>query len=137
MPFQKQLLIYLTGRSTFNGLYNFSFHEVDFDDSSNIFSDGTFGLGLMLFPNRNSNFYLSGCLGLSTSIYLNEPDVEDIPIGIGMSGGIGYEISPSLAVGVMLDYRRFNDTYMDSYFYFADYTVDIVALSLAFNFLLY
>ena len=133
----EQLLIYLTGRSTFNGLYNFSFNVGYFDDSSSIFGDGTFGLGLMLFPSRNSNFYLSGCLGLATSIYLNEPDAEDIPIGIGISGGIGYEISPSLAVGVMLDYRRFNDTYVDSYFSFPDYTVDIVALSLAFNFLLY
>ena len=134
----EQFLIYFTGRSTLNGLYNYSFDEGDFDNSSDIFSDGTSGLGFMFFPNRSSDFYLTGCLGLSTSIYLNEPDIENVLIGIGMSGGIGYEISPNLTVDVMLDYRRFSDTYEDSYFReVIDYTVDIVTFSLAFNFLLY
>lgn len=128
----EELLIYFTTRSSFYGLYAYGFNESDSDNSSNIYNDGTFGLGFTLFPNPDNNFYLSGCFGLATDIYLNEPDIEDLTTGVGISGGIGYMISSNVAVDIMLDYRKFSSN--DE---FIDWTVDIVTLSLAFNYLFY
>lgn len=131
--FSEQLLIYLISRSSLNGFYRYyDFQDGYFYESDIFFIDGTYGLGLTFFPNRNGNFYFSGCFGFATGM-----DIDDFPVknllenmvtGLGVSGGIGYEIFPNLAVSITLDYRRFADTY---------YTTDVITLSLGVNVFLY
>ena len=125
----EELLIYLISRPSLNGFYRYSFDDGNFNEGSDIYNDGTYGFGFMFFPNRSKNLYLSGCFGLATSLYLNEPDIEDLLIGLGVSGGIGLEISSNFAIEITLDYRRLTGQY--------DNTLDVVNFSFAFNMFLY
>ena len=68
----EQLLIYFTTRSSWNGGYTYDFEYGDFHHNSlDLPTDGTFGMGFMLFPSQANNFYLSGCFGLGTTIILD------------------------------------------------------------------
>ena len=139
------LLIYFTLRPSIDGGYTYNFEEGGFHHRTVDSFDGTSGLGFMLFPNRDSNFYLSGCLGLGTRIDLTYFFFGST--GFGISGGIGREIFPNLAVDLTLDYRRlryisgFYYEDLDSYYspvYESEEPLDsLVTLSLAFNFLFY
>ena len=137
----EQLLIYFTGRFSLNGLFNYDFDEEGFHSNSDIFNEATTGIGFMVFPDPGNKFYLSGCLGLATSLYLNEPDIENLLIGIGLSGGIGYKISRNWAINAMLDYRKFNEGSQGEFWNYEDYvssfTLDVVTLSFAFDYLFY
>ena len=137
----ERLLIYLTIRSSFDGGYSYNYaNEGKFRHSdASLQVDGTCGLGFMLFPSQGNNFYFSGCFGWGTTIDLDS-------LGFGISGGIGYEIFPNLAIDLTLDYRRL--TYVGGYEtpdvvfsysseIFEDPPNDLVTLSLAFNFLFY
>ncbi len=134
-------LIYLTIRSSFDGGYSYNYaNEGKFRHSdSSLQIDGTCGLGFMLFPSQGNNFYFSGCFGWEATIDLDS-------LGFGISGGIGYEILPNLAIDLTLDYRRITyvggDETLDVVFpysseIFKDPPDDLVTLSLTFNFLLY
>ena len=134
----EQLLIYFTGRSALNGLLHYDFDESSFYNTSDIFSDGTIGIGFMLFPEPSGKFYLSGNFGVATSLYLNEPDIEDLLIGAGMSGGIGYKISRNWAINVMLDYRKFSEESQGDFWdYIPASQLDITTFSFAVDFLFY
>lgn len=133
----EQFLFYFTNRTSLNGgqVYNYDTGDTE---TSDIFSDGTSGLGFTYFLNRGRSLYFSGCLGLATSVNLNEPDAEDISVGVGIAGGIGFEVSRNIAVDVMLDYRTYTDTYWDSYYYAdIDETVNVITFSLALNVVIY
>ena len=135
----EQLLLYLALRSSLDGghTYNYynegEFHRKNLDDNN-----GTLGLGFMLFPSRGNNLYFSGCFGLAAGL-------ED-SMGFGISGGVGYEVFPNLAVDLTLDYRRFTHVggydSPDSFYSFLGYEIEespdnLVTLSLAFSFLFY
>ena len=144
------LLIYFTTRPSIDGGYTYNyFQEGNFNRKSGDTFDGTSGLGFMLFPNRDSDFYISGCFGLGTRIDFSFLSLDST--GFGISGGIGREIFPNLTVDLTLDYRRLK--YIGGYHYEDDHELDfsgfspidefeeppdnLVTLSLAFNFLLY
>ena len=142
----ERFLIYLTLRPSFGGGYTYNYDNQGNFHHADLFaySDVTCGLGFMLFPSQSNNFYFSGCFGLGTTIDYNYLTTDSI--GFGVSGGIGYEIVPNLAVDLTLDYRRL--TYVGGYEDFDvvstfssevfEYPPDnIVTLSLAFNFLFY
>lgn len=141
----EQLLIYFTVRSSLDGGYTYNFEEGNFNHNSfDLASDGTFGMGFMIFPNQVNNFYFSGCFGLGTAINLDYFLVKSS--GFGMSGGVGYEIFPNLAIGITLDYRSLTyvggyeaDMDVDVYYYPVDEDPadDLVTFSLAINFLFY
>ena len=142
----ERFLIYLTLRPSFAGGYSYNYynqgnfhHEILF-----VYSDVTCGLGFMLFPSQSNNFYFLGCFGLGSTIEYDYFTIDSI--GFGVSGGIGYEIVPNLAVDLTLDYRRL--TYVGGYespdvvFTYSSEVFEfppdnIVTLSLAFNFLFY
>ena len=142
----ERFLIYLTLRPSFGGGYSYNYYNQGNFRREDLFiySDVTCGLGFMLFPSQSNNFYFSGCFGLGTTIDYDYFTTDSI--GFGVSGGIGYEIVPNLAVDLTLDYRRL--TYVGGYEDFDvvstfssevfEYPPDnIVTLSLAFNFLFY
>ena len=147
--FSETLLIYFTTRPSIDGGYAYNFEEGNFRYKSVDTFDGTSGLGFMLFPNPNSDFYISGCFGLGTRIDLSFLLLDSR--GFGISGGIGREIFPNLGVDLTLDYRRLK--YVGGYDYEDNHELDfsgfspiyefeeppdhLVTLSLAFNFLLY
>ena len=63
----EQLLIYLTLRFSLDGGYSYNyFNEGQFRHNDlDFYTDGTYGLGFMLFPTQRNNFYVSGCFGLA------------------------------------------------------------------------
>ena len=143
--FSERLLIYLTIRSALDGSYSYNYYnEGKFRRNLDFHSDGTYGLGFMLFSNQDNNLYLSGCFGWGATIDLDYFLVDST--GFGLSGGVGYEIFPNLAVNLTLDYRRLtyvggyyyeDATFRNSYLVFEDLPEDLVTLSLAFSFLFY
>ena len=141
----EQLLIYLTLRSALDGGYSYNyFNEGQFRHNNlDFYTDGTYGLGFMLFPSRDNNLYFSGCFGLAATVDLGYFLTD--AIGFGISGGVGYEIFPNLAADLTLDYRRLTyiggyetfDAIFSYYEVFEDPPDHLVTLSLAFNFLFY
>lgn len=148
----ERLLIYLTTRSSFDGGYSYNYTNAgEFRHSELAFQvDGTYGLGFMLFPSQSNNLYFSGCFGWGATIDLDYFLTDSL--GFGISGGIGYEIFPNLAIDLTLDYRRITDVsgeyYIeddyepDSFYAFPAYEPeetpdDLLTFSFAFNFLFY
>ncbi len=123
----EQFTIFLTHRASLNGGYFYSSYYEDFE-TTDLYLDGTSGIGFDYFPSQLQSFLITGCLGFATTVGPYLDDVEDILIGLGFSGGLGYEFSRYLAINFMLDYRRFPATYD---------TIHTITLSLAFNFTLY
>lgn len=129
--------------------------------SIELYTDAVSGLGLMVFPSRDNNFYVSVYFGVAvvTHISLNLYDISDLlPLVLGveyieglytgpsMSCGIGYEISPNLTVDFTAEVSGFYD-YSD-YFYADEYIPgetwddstyrgNIVTFSLALNVIFY
>lgn len=141
----ERLLLYLTLRSSLDGGYTYNyynegeFHRKNLDDNN-----GTFGFGFMLFPSQRNNLYFSGSFGWGATIDLYYFLTDSV--GYGVSGGVGYEVFPHLAVDLTLDYRRLTyvggyDYEAEDFFYssevFEDPPDHLLTLSLAFNFLLY
>ena len=124
--------------------YNFSKYD--------LYTYGTSGLGFMLFPSQDSNFYLSGYFGLTAANDVKVGQYDNIvgilsAFGVGVlysdlvahigthrSVGIGYEISPNLVVDFTFNFTSYTD--YNSYYYdsiYDDYYIgDTVTFSVAF-----
>jgi len=92
--FSEQVLLYWTSRVSWFSLENI------FGDTVTIAS-GTAGVGITYFPNPDSNFYLLGGLGLATWGSPFESDTSTAT-GLGLLGGIGFELSPHWTLDITL-----------------------------------
>ncbi len=92
------------------------------------------GLGIMYFPDRNSQYFMQGSLGYTSA------DQDSL---FAISGGIGYELRKYVTLELILGYNRFSDTYTSSYNIFTGASTtstsqtNIITVSATFNVLFY
>ena len=92
------------------------------------------GLGIMYFPEPNSQYFIQGSLGYTSA------DQDSL---FAISGGIGYEFQKYITLELILGYNRFSDTYTSSIDFWSGTTTtstsqtNIITLSATFNVLMY
>ena len=103
-----QFLIYYTSRIAWLPLRNL------YQDT--VIANGTAGFGFTFYPNRRSNIYLKGSVGLSTLATWFPPlELENArPTGIAVSAGIGYEFLPHSSVDLTMSFGNASRTKMDA-----------------------
>ena len=102
-----QVLIYYTSRIAWLPLPNL------YRDT--VIANGTAGFGFTVYPNRRSNIYFKGSVGLSTLATWFPPlELENArPTGIAVSAGIGYEFLPHSSVDLTVSFGNASKTQMD------------------------
>ena len=103
-----QVLIYYTSRIAWLPLRNL------YRDT--VIANGTAGFGFTVYPNRKSNIYVKGSVGLSTLATWFPPlELENArPTGIAVSAGIGYEFLPHSSVDLTVSLGNASKTEMDT-----------------------
>ena len=144
-----QFLIYITSRSSLSGLYYYNITRRKLQEvySKHISLHSTIGVGSAYFLTRR--MYIEGSLGLAahaSTLRNRFEDVDNILVGIGMSCGIGIHIHSNVSIGIILDIRRLPETHeIHSWNSYGQYigiqtfhqTLEVMNLSLAFNFLIW
>ena len=107
----EQTLFYMKGGLSTSGIVTYDLSDHDFFSRGSLFVDLNGSLGFIRFHDENSRFYYHGSLGYVLSGYRRYNGIwnSSIPFRtLGVSGGIGYELSPGFNFGVALDYYRWD-----------------------------
>ena len=125
-----QVLIYYTSRIAWIPLRNL------YRDT--VIANGTAGFGFTIYPNRRSNIYVKGSVGLSTLATWFPPlELENArATGIAVSAGIGYEFLPHSSVDLTVSFGNASRTKMDVKNQ-AELTNEVVTVLLTLNGLAY